>query len=99
MRKLAFFLILLGIAALIVSFYPAVAEKPELNAQGPMGIVIDPVYPAPEYHSPVLYWKTHHMDLINQGVFAQQDCLYCHAPETSCNNCHTYVGAQAVVEE
>lgn len=96
MRKLVLLLITLGIIALVVTFYPASAEKPELNAEGPMAIRIDPVFSAPEYHSPLEWWKTHHMDIINIGDIAERDCVYCHEPETSCNNCHNYVGAQTI---
>jgi hypothetical protein len=26
----------------------------------------------------------------------QADCLYCHDPKTSCDNCHDYVGAKHI---
>jgi hypothetical protein len=50
------------------------------------------------YHSPLDWWQTHHMDIVNRGEFLQADCLYCHDPATSCNNCHGYVGVAAIVE-
>jgi hypothetical protein len=96
MRKLAFVLFTLGILILVISFYPAYAEKPVLDGEGPMSIQIDPAFTAPEYHNPLDWWKTHHMDIVNRGDLTQQDCLYCHDPDTSCNNCHNYVGAGMV---
>jgi hypothetical protein len=98
MRKLAVFLVAVGIVILVVSFYPAYAEKPELNAEGPMAVWIDAEFPAPEYHAPLEWWKTHHMDIVNAGDIAQENCLYCHEPETSCNNCHNYVGVDTIEE-
>lgn len=96
MRKLALILMTFGIIVLVIVLYPDVVEKPDLNADGPMAIRIDPAFAAPEYHAPLEWWKTHHMDIVNLGDITEQDCQYCHEPETSCNNCHNYVGANTI---
>jgi hypothetical protein len=37
------------------------------------------------------------MDVVNRGDLEQADCLYCHEPEISCNNCHGYVGVDPIL--
>ena len=32
------------------------------------------------------------------ATWRRADCLYCHEPETSCNNCHAYVGVKEIVK-
>jgi hypothetical protein len=96
MRKLMLILAVIFSLALVLTYYPGHVEKPKLDGSGPMAIRLDASLPAPEYHSPPDWWQTHHMDAINRGDFQQADCLYCHAPQTSCNNCHAYVGVDAI---
>lgn len=98
MRKIALVLAVLIILALVVGFYPTYVEKPVKDGTGPMAILLDPDLPAPQTHSPLDWWQTHHMDVVNQGDLTQDDCLYCHDPQTSCNNCHNYVGANPITE-
>lgn len=98
MRKALLILVAVVLIGLVVAFYPARVEKPEKDGHGPLAVYIAPQYAAPEYHNPLEYWKTHHMDVINRGDLEQSDCLYCHVPERSCNNCHSYVGAAEVVK-
>lgn len=97
MRKTVLVISILMIIALIVGFYPTYVEKPIKDGTGPMAIRLDPDIPAPTTHNPLDYWQTHHMDVVNQGDLTQLDCLYCHDPQTSCNNCHTYVGVDQIV--
>lgn len=97
MRKAILILAVLLIAALTVAFYPSPVEKPEINGTGKMAVRIEARYTAPEYHSPTDWWQAHHPDMVNRGDLFQQDCLYCHEPEKSCNNCHNYVGANPIV--
>jgi hypothetical protein len=98
MRKVALIVGILVILALVVGFYPTYVEKPVKDGSGPMAIRLDPDLPAPATHNPLDYWQTHHMDVVNQGDLTQPDCLYCHEPATSCNNCHSYVGVAQIVE-
>jgi hypothetical protein len=99
MRKVALAVAILIVVALVVGFYPTYVEKPVKDGTGPMAIRLDPDLPAPATHNPLDWWQTHHMDIVNEGDLTQQDCLYCHQPRTSCNNCHDYVGvAQIIVE-
>jgi hypothetical protein len=98
MRKLILFLTVVIALLLVVVFYPAYVTKPVKDGSGPLAVYIDPIYPAPEYHSPIDWWQTHHMDLVNRGDIAKADCLYCHEPQLSCNNCHAYVGVDPIVE-
>jgi hypothetical protein len=92
MRKVALVLAVLIILALVIGFYPTYVEKPVKDGYGPMAIRMDPELPAPETHNPLDWWQTHHMDVVNRGDLTKADCLYCHEPETSYNNCHNYVG-------
>jgi len=97
MRKVALSLAAAGILLLIVAWYPGYVEKPVKDGAGPLSVYVDPSLPAPEYHSPIEWWQTRHMDVLNRGDLLQSDCLQCHDPETSCNNCHSYVGANEIV--
>lgn len=97
MRKVALSLAAVGILLLIVAWYPGYIEKPVKDGAGPLSVYVDPSLPAPEYHSPIEWWQTRHMDVLNRGDLLQSDCLQCHDPETSCNNCHSYVGANEIV--
>lgn len=98
--KRATILILAGLTLLVVLgvvYGPGPVDKPVKDGHGPLAVYISPRYAAPEYHSPLEFWQTHHWEAVNRGDVAQQDCLYCHEPQRSCNNCHSYVGAAAVV--
>jgi len=97
MRKVALSLAAAGILLLIVAWYPGYVEKPVKDGAGLLSVYVDPSLPAPEYHSPIEWWQTRHMDVLNRGDLLQSDCLQCHDPETSCNNCHSYVGANEIV--
>lgn len=96
MRKLVLLAVVLAVAGLTIGFYPGWVEKPARAGNGPLAVRMDAGVPAPEYHSPLPWWQTHHMDVVNRGDFTEADCLHCHAPEKSCNNCHSYVGAKAI---
>ncbi|MCX6030928.1 MAG: hypothetical protein NT169_16730 [Chloroflexi bacterium] len=96
MRKLFLVIAVILLVGLTVGFYPGWVEKPVKDGTGPMAIRLDPGVVAPEYHSPLDWWQKHHMDAVNRGDLAQTDCLYCHQPETSCNNCHRYVGVTVI---
>jgi hypothetical protein len=97
MRKIALILAILIVVGLVVGFYPTYVEEPVKDGTGPMAILMDPVLLAPETHTPLDWWQTHHMDVVNQGDLSESDCLYCHNPQNSCNNCHNYVGAKLIV--
>lgn len=73
--------------------------KPELRGTGPLAVQInDKVVGVPEYHNPLEIWRVRHMNEINDGNFREQDCFICHRANTSCNNCHDYVGVRRVNE-
>lgn len=71
-------------------------EKPQLNGRGPLAIVLEGNGSAPNYHNPMEWWKRNHMEAIRLGDYSQRECMLCHQVETSCNNCHRYVGVQAM---
>jgi hypothetical protein len=98
MRKASLVTLALILLALVVLGYPRFVEKPEKDGAGPLAVWIDPLFAAPEYHSPLDWWQSHHTDMVNRGDLEQADCLYCHEPQRSCNNCHGYVGANAIDE-
>lgn len=99
MRRVLLALVTLTVVLLGVAYYPSQVPPPARDGAGPLAILLPAGVPAPEYHSPLEWWQTHHMDAVNRGDFTQADCLHCHEPETSCNNCHAYVGVQAIVPE
>lgn len=98
MRNLLPLILILIMSGFVIFGYPQWVEKPEKDGPGPLSVRIAAEYAAPEYHNPLDYWMTHHTDAVNRGDLAQNDCLYCHVPEESCNNCHNYVGANPIVE-
>jgi hypothetical protein len=70
--------------------------KPIQDGQGPLAVKMDESLTAPPYHSPLEWWQTHHPTVLDKGDLRQADCLYCHDPKTSCDNCHDYVGAKHI---
>ncbi len=98
MRNIWVFIGLVLIAfALIASVQPRGVAKPIKDGAGPLAVKIDSRLVAPEYHSPLDWWRTHHMDVVNAGDLAETNCLQCHDATKSCNNCHGYVGVRAIV--
>jgi hypothetical protein len=98
MRRVIPVLAVIVALALIVIFYPGHVDRPVKDGTGPLAVLLDASVPAPEYHSPLDWWQTHHMDILNRGDLERIDCLYCHRPDTSCNNCHGYVGVETIAE-
>jgi hypothetical protein len=97
MRKLALSLVALGTLLLVVAWYPGYVEPPAKDGSGPLSVYVDPSLPAPEYHSPLDAWRLQHKDVMDRGDLLQADCLQCHDAETSCNNCHRYVGSAEIL--
>lgn len=97
MRKVALTLVALGILILVIAYYPQWVEKPIKDGEGPLAVYLDPSLPAPEYHNPLEWWQLNHKNVVNRVDLEQADCLYCHVPATSCNNCHDYVGVKQIV--
>ncbi len=96
-NPLVFVILLLSVLAVLFAVQPYWVSPPVKNGKGPMAVVMDSRLVAPEYHSPIAWWRTHHMDAVNAGDFLESDCVYCHDPATSCNNCHSYVGVKQIV--
>lgn len=96
MKKSA--MILAAVSLLLLSFTMGCnkVQKPELKGEGPLALKLPDGVLSPEYHQPVDYWKQHHMDLILRGDYNRQECMLCHDANTSCNNCHDYVGVPRV---
>jgi hypothetical protein len=91
---LAVGLVVLAIMLLFVS--QPTPPKPVKDGVGPLAVQMAPNLTAPTTHNPLDWWQANHPTVVNSGDVREQDCLYCHDPETSCNNCHSYVGAKAV---
>ena len=98
MRKAILMLVTLGIILFTIAYYPRYVEKPVKDGAGPLAVYLDPSYPAPEYHSPLDWWQANHKNVVNRGDLEKADCQQCHDPDTSCNNCHNYVGANPIVD-
>ena len=97
MKKIVLLILIVLLAGAVLAYYPERVEKPVKDGAGPLAVYISAQYAAPDYHNPLEYWKTHHTDIVNRGDLAQADCLHCHEPQKSCNNCHSYVGANEIV--
>ncbi|MGQ9584007.1 MAG: hypothetical protein ACUVXG_01230 [Anaerolineae bacterium] len=69
-------------------------EKPTRDGPGPLSIRFEPEVVAPEYHNPLEWWQRVHFRSINNGEMPEGDCTYCHNTQTSCDNCHNYVGVK-----
>ena len=96
MRKTVLISALILAAALIVAYYPVYVPAPVKDGPGPLAIRLDPSVPVPEYHNPLTWWQTNHMDVLARGDLNETDCRYCHVPQSSCNNCHAYVGVKGI---
>ncbi|MBI4789153.1 MAG: hypothetical protein HY782_19145 [Chloroflexi bacterium] len=100
MRNILIFIFLLVLALALLAFaQPRAVQKPVKDGAGPLAVKLDPRLVAPEYHSPMEWWRTHHMDAVTRGDFAEADCLHCHDATTSCNNCHSYVGVRQIEQK
>ena len=98
MRNILIFVLLLIIAFAILAFaQPQQVSRPVKDGTGALAVKIDSRLVAPEYHSPLEWWRTHHMDMVNNGDFTEAQCQHCHDANTSCNNCHSYVGVKPIV--
>lgn len=73
-------------------------EKPELRGIGELAVQIDSdKLIIPEFHNPIEQWRPRHMQSILDKEFTERECMSCHKVETSCNNCHTYVGVPEIL--
>ncbi len=91
-------IVILGAAALVLLFTACdlTVAKPEKDGPGSLSITIDRTRDAPDYHTPLDWWTANHPHFVTGSVFSQRECMLCHVPDTSCNNCHEYVGAKLV---
>ncbi len=96
MRKAVLLAAVALLVVVTVLSYPGFVDKPVKDGEGEMAVRLAAGLPAPEYHSPLGWWQTHHPDVLNRGDIVQKDCLQCHEPQRSCNNCHRYVGVQEI---
>jgi len=74
-------------------------EKPEVKGEGPLAVMVARGITSPEFHAPIERWRTTHKRAINNGDFTERECILCHDPKKSCNNCHTYIGAWEILIE
>ncbi len=71
-------------------------QKPETKGKGPLAVVMERGTPAAEYHVPLERWRVTHKKALANGDFTERECVLCHNPQKSCNNCHRYIGAKEV---
>ena len=84
----------ISLLLIISCSYP---KKPELRGTEELAIQIDAdKLITPEYHNPLEEWRPRHMQAIKDNEFTERECMSCHDIETSCNNCHQYVGVPVV---
>jgi hypothetical protein len=71
-------------------------QKPEVKGEGPLAVKMARGITSPEFHAPLERWRTTHKKVLNTGDFTERECILCHAPKKSCNNCHNYIGAREI---
>jgi hypothetical protein len=94
MRKVALSLVAAGALLLIAAWYPHYVDKPVKDGPGPLSVHLDPGQPAPEYHSPLDWWQTHHWDVVNRGDLLQR--IVYNATIRGVPT-HSYVGANEII--
>ena len=91
---------LLSAISLLVLMGCQQVQKPEVKGEGPLAVTVSRGITSPEFHAPIERWRTTHKKAINSGDFTERECILCHNPKKSCNNCHTYIGAREIsIEE
>jgi len=71
-------------------------QKPEVRGEGPLAVNMTRGLTAPEFHAPLERWRTTHKKALNIGDFTERECILCHDPKKSCNNCHHYIGVREI---
>jgi hypothetical protein len=71
-------------------------QKPEVKGEGPLAVKMARGITSPEFHAPLERWRTTHKKALSIGDFSERECILCHDPKKSCNNCHKYIGARAI---
>jgi hypothetical protein len=71
-------------------------QKPEVKGEGPLAVKMARGINSPEFHAPLERWRTTHKKVLNTGDFTERECILCHDPKKSCNNCHKYIGAREI---
>lgn len=71
-------------------------QKPEVKGEGPLAVKMARGITSPEFHAPVERWRTTHKKALSIGDFTERECVLCHDPKKSCNNCHKYIGAREI---
>ena len=71
-------------------------QKPEVRGEGPLAVKTARGITSPEFHAPLERWRTTHKKALNIGDFTERECILCHDPQKSCNNCHKYIGVRAI---
>ena len=71
-------------------------QKPEVKGSGPLAVAVERGAVAPEYHAPPERWRAIHKMALKSGDFIERECVLCHNPGKSCNQCHKYVGAKEI---
>jgi len=71
-------------------------QKPEVKGEGPLAVKMARGITSPEFHAPLERWRTTHKKVLNMGDFTERECILCHDPKKSCNNCHKYIGGREI---
>jgi len=71
-------------------------QKPETKGSGPLAVVMERSTATAEYHAPLERWRATHKKALTDRDFTERECVLCHNPEKSCNNCHRYIGAKDI---
>ena len=91
-------LLIISVSTMLIAGCSELPKKPELRGEGELAVQIDSdKLMIPEYHNPIEVWRPRHMQSIQHEEFTERECMSCHKVETSCNNCHNYVGVPTVL--
>jgi len=87
---------LLSVLSLLMMVGCQQVQKPEVRGEGPLAVKMARGITSPEFHAPLERWRTTHKKALSIGDFTERECILCHDPKKSCNNCHHYIGAPEI---
>ncbi len=88
--------LLLSAVCLLVFSGCQQVQKPEVKGEGPLAVKMARGVTSPEFHAPLERWRTTHKNALNMGDFTERECVFCHDPKKSCNQCHQYIGVREI---
>lgn len=91
--------IIIIVAVFFISAGCTYPPKPEKDGKGPLAIQVDKRLTPPLYHEPLEKWRINHSPVVKGAGKSRFECFLCHNPDTGCNRCHNYIGAETYQEK